>query len=60
MNDNERYIRIEEDGVPYFCPLTASKTVASARQAVHSDACVEADVVQRYSGQIHIEKNAPG
>ncbi|MCB2170620.1 MAG: hypothetical protein KQI78_23410 [Deltaproteobacteria bacterium] len=59
MDSNERYIRIEEEGVPYFCPSDNAKDIENARQAIHSDECVEADVVQRYSGQIHIEKNTP-
>ena len=59
MNNNERYTRVEEEGVPYFCPVDAAKDIKSARQAIQSDGCVEADVVQRYSGQIRIEKNVP-
>ena len=58
MDNNERYIRIEEEGVPYFCPLDDRKDIENARQAIQSDGCVEADVVQRYSGQIRIEKDA--
>jgi hypothetical protein len=59
MDSNDRYIRVEEEGVPYFCPIEAVKDIENARQAIQSDGCVEADVVQRYSGQIRIEKNAP-
>jgi hypothetical protein len=59
MDSNERYIRIEEEGVPYLCPLDAAKDIENARQAIQSDGCVEADVAQRYSGQIQVEKNMP-
>jgi len=59
MDSNERYIRVEEEGVPYCCPLDNAKDIGNARQAIQSDECVEADVVQRYSGQIYIQKNAP-
>jgi len=59
MDSNERYIRVEAEGVPYFCTLDNANDMENARQAIQSDECVEADVVQRYSGQIRIEKNAP-
>jgi hypothetical protein len=59
MDSNDRCIRVEEEGVPYLGPIEAVKDIENARQAIHSDGCVEADVVQRYSGQIRIEKNLP-
>lgn len=56
MNDTERYISIEDDGTPYFCPLTVAVDAAEARRAIHADICVEADVAGRYAGQIIVEK----
>jgi len=57
MNDAERYISIEDDGIPYFCPLTAAVGTVEARRAIHADICVEADVAGRYAGQIIVEKD---
>ena len=58
MNDNERYIVIEDDtGIPYLCPLTAAVDASEANRAIHDDICVEADVAGRYAGQIIIERH---
>ena len=34
MDSNERYIRIEEEGVPYFGPLDNAKDMENSRQAI--------------------------
>ena len=56
MNDTERYISIEDDGIPYFCPITAAVETAKARRTIHADICVEADVAGRYAGQMMVER----
>lgn len=57
MNNTERNISIEDDGILYFCPITAAGDAAQAHRAIHADICVEADLAGRYAGQIIVEKD---
>ena len=54
MRENESYRMVRDDyGRDYYCPLGAIDNHERMKRD-RWDECVETDVVQRYSGNIHV------
>jgi hypothetical protein len=56
MSHQDEYIKISDDnGQDYYCPLGVTADARHSQNKIGDD-CVETDVVQRYSGNINVQR----
>ena len=56
INDETYLIVRDEHGDDYLCPLNSVKNRDSITED-ELDSCIEKDIVERYSGNINIERS---